>query len=95
MATPEIDVAYVAHLARLQLTDEEAARFSTQLGDILGYVNKLEALDVEGVEPMAHAAPVYDVMREDQARPGAGAQSALANAPDQSAGQFRVPRVVE
>lgn len=95
MASPEIDVSYVAHLARLQLTPEETERFASQLGDILGYVTKLEALDVDDVEPMAHAAPVFDVMREDVARPGEGPDTALANAPEKSSGQFKVPRVVE
>ena len=95
MASPEIDVNYVADLARLELTSDEAERFSGQLADILGYVTKLEALDVEGVEPMAHATPVYDVMRDDVARPGAGTDTALANAPEKSGGQFKVTRVVE
>ncbi len=95
MPTPTIDVRYVADLARLELTAEEEAAFSTQLSDILGYVQKLESLDVEGIEPMAHASPVFDVLREDLARPGAGAEAALANAPDRTPDQFRVPRVVE
>ena len=95
MATPEIDVNYVADLARLELTADEAERFSGQLADILGYVTKLEALDVDGVEPMAHAAPVYDVMREDVARSGAGTETALENAPEKSNDQFKVTRVVE
>jgi aspartyl-tRNA(Asn)/glutamyl-tRNA(Gln) amidotransferase subunit C len=95
MATPEIDVNYVADLARLELSPEEAERLSGQLADILGYVAKLSDLDVTGVEPMAHAAPVYDVMREDVSRPGAGTETALANAPDKSGDQFKVTRVVE
>ena len=95
MANSDIDINYVADLARLELSEAEAERFAAQLGDILGYVVKLEALDVDGVEPMAHANPVYDVMREDSARQGAGVDKALANAPDRSADQFRVPRVVE
>ena len=95
MATPEIDVNYVADLARLELSADEAKRFSEQLNDILGYVTKLSDLDVEGVEPMAHAETVYDVMRDDVARPGPGAEIALSNAPEQSGGQFKVTRVVE
>ena len=95
MAEQSIDVNYVAHLARLELTEDETARFSKQLGDILGYVQQLESLDVEGIEPMAHAAPVYDVMREDDARPGEGTETALSNAPDRSSDHFRVTRVIE
>ena len=95
MSEQEIDVNYVADLARLELTEEEVSSFSAQLGDILDYVRKLESLDLEGIEPMAHAAPVFDVMREDVSRPGAGTDSALANAPDKCNDQFRVTRVVE
>jgi aspartyl-tRNA(Asn)/glutamyl-tRNA(Gln) amidotransferase subunit C len=95
MAEEKIDVNYVAHLARLELSAGEVERFSRQLDDILGYVRQLEQLDVENIEPMAHATPVYDVMREDQARPGAGTESALGNAPERSSNQFRVTRVVE
>ncbi len=95
MPEQTIDVKYVANLARLDLTEGEEARFSSQLGNILEYVRKLESLDVGDAEPMAHASPVYDVMRDDRRRPGAGAEKALANAPDRSADQFRVTRVVE
>ena len=95
MPKQEIDVDYVAHLARLDLSPEEVENFSGQLASILDYVHKLDRLDVDGIEPMAHASPVFDVMREDESRPGSGSGSALANAPDKSAGQFRVTRVVE
>ena len=95
MDKEKIDVNYVAELARIELTDDEAERFSSQLDDILGYVRQLEGLDVSGIEAMAHAAPVYDVMRDDQSRSGEGSKSALANAKDSSTDQFRVTRVVE
>ena len=95
MAEEKIDVNYVANLARLELSADEAVRFSRQLDDILGYIQQLEQLDVENIEPMAHATPVYDVMREDLARPGAGTESALANAPERNSDQFRVTRVVD
>lgn len=95
MDEEKINVNYVADLARLELTGDEVQRFTRQLDDILGYVRQLEQLNVENIDPMAHAVPVYDVMREDQSRPGEGTTSALANAPDSSSDQFRVPRVVE
>ncbi len=95
MAEEKIDVNYVAHLARLELSADEVALFSRQLDDILGYVRQLEQLDVENIEPMAHATPVYDVMREDHARLSSGTESALANAPERNSDQFRVTRVVD
>lgn len=95
MPEQKIDVNYVANLARLELTADEVERFSAQLSDILGYVEKLEGLDVEGIEPMAHAAPVFDIMRDDVARPGIGMEAALSNAPERAGEQFKVTRVVE
>ena len=95
MTEEKIDVNYVAHLARLELSADETARFSRQLDDILGYVRQLEQLNVENIEPMAHATPVYDIMREDKARPGEGTESALTNAPERNSDQFRVTRVVD
>jgi len=95
MDKDKIDVNYVAELARIELTNDEAERFSAQLDDILGYVRQLEGLDVSGIEAMAHATPVYDVMREDQSRSGEGTKTALANVQESTADQFRVTRVVE
>jgi len=94
MPEQKIDVNYVANLAHLELTASETERFSTQLSEILGYIQKLEQLDVDGIEPMAHGEPVFDIMREDIARPGAGAETALKNAPDRAGEQFKVTRVV-
>lgn len=90
-----IDVRYVAHLARLHLTDEEVSRFTDQLGQVLEYVRQLDALDVEGVEPTAHAVPVYNVMRPDEERPGLDRETALANAPKVRDHQFVVPRIID
>ena len=58
---PEIDVRYVAHLARMHLTDQEVAELSGQIGDIVGYFHQLDALDVSGIEPMAHTTPAGDL----------------------------------
>ena len=63
MAAAEIDVKYVAHLARLHLTPDEEKKLGAQLGDILGYIEKLKELDVAGVEPTAHAVPLVNVTR--------------------------------
>ena len=95
MDEEKINVNYVADLARLELTEDEVERFTGQLDDIIGYVRQLEQLDVTGIEAMAHAVPVYDIMREDNRRPGDGTESALLNTQDSSSNQFRVPRVVE
>ena len=64
MSAPKLDVAHTANLARLDLSAEEIATFQGQLDKILDYVEKLTELDVEGIEPTAHASPVFDVMRE-------------------------------
>ncbi len=95
MANPEIDVAYVAKLARLKLSNEETRLFQEQLGHILEYADKLREVDVGGVEATAHAAPVSNVFREDEAHPWFTAEDALRNAPRQANALFIVPKVVE
>ncbi|MFO1499464.1 MAG: Asp-tRNA(Asn)/Glu-tRNA(Gln) amidotransferase subunit GatC [Verrucomicrobiota bacterium] len=95
MAAAGFDVKYVAHLARLDLSPEEAATLTTQLGQILQYVEKLQELDVSRVEPMAHAVPLANVTRPDEVVPGLTPHDALRNAPAQSNGLFLVPKIVE
>ncbi len=95
MSAPNIDIHRVATLARLRLTDAEASQFSAQLGKILDYVNVLEKHDLSGVEPSAHAMPVFDVWRADESRPGFTQEQALANAPRKTADQFVIGKVVE
>lgn len=90
-----IDVRYVANLARLDLTDAEVAIFQSQLEQIVGYVNEISGLDVEGVEPMAHAIAITNVFREDQVTPGMDREQLLANAPERSEDLIRVPKIVE
>jgi len=67
MSSPNLDVRDVARLARIELSDEEAATFQSQLGSVLEYVEQLGKLDASQVEPTAHAAPVFNVFREDVA----------------------------
>ena len=95
MPAPEIDVKYVAHLARLHLSLEEEQKFGAQLGQILGYVEKLNQLDVSGVEPTAHAVPLVNVTRPDEARPSLSNDDALRNAPAKANGLFIVPKILE
>ncbi|MEJ1972661.1 MAG: Asp-tRNA(Asn)/Glu-tRNA(Gln) amidotransferase subunit GatC [Lacunisphaera sp.] len=94
-ADSDLNIDYVANLARLTLTPEEKARYARQLGDILHYVEKLKQVDVTGVEPMAHAAPVFNVWREDVAKDGLKVEQALQNAPAQRQNMIVVPKVVE
>ena len=95
MANNDFDIHYVANLARIALSPDQEARLAAQLGDILGYVKKLEELDVTGVEPMAHAVPLANVLRTDEVQPSIPQEVALANAPKQANGLFVVPKIVE
>jgi aspartyl-tRNA(Asn)/glutamyl-tRNA(Gln) amidotransferase subunit C len=95
MAAVNIDVAYVAHLARLSLTPDEAKKFGAQLGNVLGYIEKLKEIDVSGIEPTAHAFPLINVTRPDEVRPSMSHEDALRNAPAQANGLFMVPKIVE
>ena len=91
----KIDVAYVAELARLELTDEEKAVFQPQLESIVGYVEKISTVDVEGVEPMMHGRPLVNAFREDEVRPSLDREAALANAPARVGEEFLLPKIVE
>ena len=91
----EIDVKYVAHLARLSLSPEEEQKIGAQLGHILSYIEKLKEVDVSGVEPTAHPFPLTNVTRPDQVAPSLSNEDALSNAPAQANGLFMVPRILE
>lgn len=94
-SAPQLDIDHVAKLARLALTPEEKATFAQQLGDVLHHIEQLSKVDVTGVEPMAHAAPVFNVWADDVARPGLPVDQALRNAPAQRENMVIVPKVVE
>ena len=89
------DVEYVARLARLEITDQETEKFTVQLNDILGYIDKLNELNTDGVEPMTHAIAVNNAFREDKIIDSIGTKKALANAPDGRGEFFRVPKVID
>lgn len=89
------DVEHVAILARLALTEDEKHKFAAQLGAILEHFNELSAVDTEGVEPMAHALPIANVMREDVVVTPPGHELLLKTAPAQENGYFRVPKIGE
>ena len=95
MAAVEIDVKYVAHLARLGLTPAEEEKLGAQLGQILGYIEKLNQLDVSNVEPTAHAVPLVNVTRPDEPRASLSNEDALRNAPAKANGLVLVPKIVE
>jgi aspartyl-tRNA(Asn)/glutamyl-tRNA(Gln) amidotransferase subunit C len=95
MAAVDIDVNYVAHLARLSLSPEEAKKFGAQLVNVLGYIEKLKEVDVSAVEPTAHAFPLVNVTRQDEVRPSMDHDAALGNAPAKANGLFIVPKIVE
>ena len=90
-----MDIGYVAHLARLRLSLEEAETLGRQLDQILGYIEKLKEVDVSGVEPTAHAFPLVNVTRADQAQSSLPHEEALKNAPAVANGLFMVPKIVE
>lgn len=93
--TNKIDVVYVAHLARLYLSDEEVRMFQGQMDHIVGYVKKIGELDLTNVEPTSHAVAVQNVFREDVVKPGLTVEQVMANAPAQLNNQFQVPKIVE
>ena len=95
MAAADFDIKYVAHLARLKLAPEEEKKFGEQLGQVLGYIEKLKAVDVSQVEPTAHAVPLVNVTRPDEIRPSLTNDEALRNAPARANGLFLVPKIVE
>lgn len=90
----EEQVRHVAKLSRLRLSDEEVHRMSEQLSAVLGYVSQLSELDVEGVEPMAHALDMSNVFRDDEPGPALSIEAVLANAPAKDPPFFKVPKVL-
>ena len=95
MSSPNLDVRDVARLARIELTDKETETFQEQLGSVLEYVEQLGKLDLTGVEPTAHANPVFNVFRKDEAKPGLQRQAVLANAPHSANNLVLVTKVIE
>jgi len=92
---PQLDIDHIAKLARLELTEAEKATFAQQLGEVLHHIEQLGKIDVSGVEPTAHASPVFNVWAEDVAQPGLSVELALKNAPAQRDHMIVVPKVVE
>ena len=91
--TPD-DVAYVANLARLALTDDELVRFSGQLSSVLQHIETIRRLDIADVPPTSHAVPLQNVLRPDEPRPGLSRDEVLAMAPATEDERFKVPRIL-
>lgn len=89
------EVEHVALLARLELTAEEKEQQTEHLNQILAAFEELQRLNTEGVEPTSHAIPMGNVFRPDEPRPPLRREEALANAPEEEDGFFRVPRIVD
>lgn len=88
------DVAHVARLARLELTEDELEQFTGQLAKVLDHARDVEALDTDGVPPTAHPLPLSNVLRDDVVEPSLDREEVLAAAPSVEAHQFRVPRIL-
>ena len=93
-AEKEIDVGYVANLARMYLTDQEQSMFQKQLNDVVRYVAEIEQVDVDGVEPTAHAISIQNMFRRDEEKNGLDRDTVLANAPLHDGAQFQVPKII-
>jgi aspartyl-tRNA(Asn)/glutamyl-tRNA(Gln) amidotransferase subunit C len=93
MAISREDVIHVAHLARLEIPEDEIERVREELGAILEAVGKVSELDLEDIEPTSHPLDVVNVYGEDEPRPSLPREDALRNAPDPADGAFRVPAV--
>ncbi len=91
--TPQ-EIAHVASLARLHMSQEEAGAMAQQLDEILTYVAKLNELDTEGIIPTTHAISIVNAFREDEVKPSLSRDEALANGPGQNGEAFVVPRVI-
>jgi len=91
----EAQVRKVAKLSRLELTEAEVEEFTGQLSAILGYVEKMNELDTDGIEPLAHCLPVSNVLREDRVTESLGTEKALANAPQRDGDFFKVPKILD
>lgn len=89
------DVEYVAGLAQLRLDDAAKERLTKEMGDILHYMDKLNELDTDNIEPMMHAMAITNVFREDEVRPSLSHDEALRNAPLDDGEYFLVPRILD
>lgn len=95
MSISRDEVAHVARLARLNLTDEELSLYQGQLSELLGYFDKLSELDTEDIQPTSTILPVQTVLRDDQPHTEVEQEALLQNAADKERGMFRVKAVLD
>ena len=95
MSVTKDEVKHIAKLAKLKFNDEEIDRYTDDLNEILGYVDKLNELDTENVEPLSHPIEGSNVFREDKIRKSVDTEDALKNAPESTTEYFKVPKVIK
>ena len=95
MSVSKKDVEHIAKLARLKFTDEEIEKLTPQMNQILGYMDKLNELDTEKIEPLSHPVENFNIFRDDKTKDSVERDSALRNAPDKDEEFFKVPKVIK
>ncbi|MDD3806563.1 MAG: Asp-tRNA(Asn)/Glu-tRNA(Gln) amidotransferase subunit GatC [Candidatus Marinimicrobia bacterium] len=95
MSISREEVLHIAKLARLSLTEEEVEMYTHQLGEILNYIQKLNELDVDNIEPMKHVLHIVNVLRDDKNLPSLSREDVLKNAPEHDGEYFKVPKVLK
>jgi len=90
-----IDVAHIARLARLELSEDEQALYASQLSKVLEHIEQLNTLDTANIPPTSHILDISNVFRDDAVRPSQSHDDALGNAPDRAENFYRVPRIIE
>ena len=91
----EIDIKYVARLARLQLTPDEASKFQKQFSSLLGYIEKLKTLNTKNILPLSHATSLENVFRKDKIKFSLNLEDTLTNAPQKEGDFFKVPPIIK
>jgi len=94
MSVTKNDVKKIAELARLEFTETELENYTTEMNKMLDYVDKLNELNTENVEPLSHPIENTNVFREDEVKKSTNREEALKNAPDKSSEHFKVPKVI-
>ncbi len=95
MAVSKEEVKYIANLARLRFSDEETEKMAGEMNQVLNYMQTLDEIDTENVEPLRHVIDLEYRPRKDEAKEPLNHEEALKNAPDADSDYFRVPRVIE
>ena len=95
MSIDKETVKHVAHLARIELQANELEKLSSQLHDILGFIDKISNLDIDKVNPASHILPISNVLREDKPHLSLSSEKALENAPGKKGNFFSVPKIIE